>query len=295
MTASRQQGLAGSAGGALIFDLSFHETCSKDEAGSLCRQLTMSYGANRRAYNPFPLLVLGGVPAEAGGSGLERDGQQEVGAGGAQELLLAMLAKSNWWTTPGVQRTSSATPWTELQGRNAGGGGGGGSGGGGGGGVVYLTADSPNVLADDEPLETVYIIGGTGAQQNPALQQHPHHLHAAAALRGPVHRWQPAVVALRLETQRDPSPEPPDCWPRINRASAEWVVVCCLSCSSAEVLLPPTGIVDRIDKPGLSYRRAGETHPPTQRTIAKRETQARARIYSRTQHTEQTISADYIG
>lgn len=45
---------AARSGGALVFDLNYHEHTSADEAGALCRQLTMSFAANRRAARPFP-------------------------------------------------------------------------------------------------------------------------------------------------------------------------------------------------------------------------------------------------
>ena len=157
---------AARSGGGLVFDLNYHEHTSPDEAGALCRQLTMSFAANRRAARPFPLLVVGGVgvpesddPA-AIDAAASADGDHDActssvvdrGTGGSEVPLVRLLSKSNWWSSPGVYRTGSAMPWAGLPGD-----------------IVYLTADSPNTL-EDLPAEgragatgissTTYVIGG---------------------------------------------------------------------------------------------------------------------------------------
>lgn len=133
--------------GALVFDLNYHEHTTEDEAGALCRQLTMSFAANRRAAKPFPLLLLGGVgvPDCSGTDGTP-------GSKKGQDLppLIRLLETSNWWASPGVQRSGSATPWQGFNSAD----------------VVYLTADSPNALEDLAPEQapessrTVYVVGG---------------------------------------------------------------------------------------------------------------------------------------
>jgi hypothetical protein len=150
-----------STGGVLVFDLNFHEHTTDDEAGALCRQLTMSFAANRRAAKPFPLLVLGGVGVpEAGSDGPTADAAAAADAAGTtgsgwgasadgERPLLRMLSHSNWWSSPGVRRSGSPTPWEGLTGD-----------------VVYLTADSPHTLEDlpDSAAacsaQTTYVVGG---------------------------------------------------------------------------------------------------------------------------------------
>ena len=134
---------AARSGGALVFDLNYHEHTTADEAGALCRQLTMSFAVNRRAPRPFPLLVVGGV-------GVPESGDLAGGSAGAVLPLIRLLSASNWWTSPGVYRTGSAAPWVGLPGE-----------------VVYLTADSPNALEDlpeggDAAAgpSTIYVVGG---------------------------------------------------------------------------------------------------------------------------------------
>lgn len=145
------------SGGALVFDLNYHEHTTDDEAGALCRQLTMSFATNRRAANPFPLLVVGGVgvPESEDAAAVDSDGDSrgssmEVGSASAAVPLIRMLSKSNWWSSPGVHRTGSATPWVGLPGD-----------------VVYLTADSPHALEDlpstgtaAATRSTTYVVGG---------------------------------------------------------------------------------------------------------------------------------------
>ena len=141
------------SGGALVFDLNYPEHTTPDEAGALCRQLTMSFAANRRAARPFPLLVVGGVgvPESDNAADVAASDSSEAGVSAGDVLpLIRMLSASNWWTCPGVYRTGSAVPWVGLPGE-----------------VVYLTADSPNVL-EDLPAggdaapgpSTVYVVGG---------------------------------------------------------------------------------------------------------------------------------------
>ena len=78
---------AARSGGGLVFDLNYHEHTSADEAGALCRQLTMSFAANRRAARPFPLLVVGGVgvpesddPATINAASADDDHEEDPGA-----------------------------------------------------------------------------------------------------------------------------------------------------------------------------------------------------------------------
>ncbi len=151
---------AARSGGALVFDLNYHEHTTVEEAGALCRQLTMSFAANRRAARPFPLLVVGGVgvpdgdePAGCPVAGKDGDRCNSVAAGsvGTGLPLMQMLSKSNWWYSAGVHRTGSASPWVGLPGD-----------------VVYLTADSPNALEDlpddgsaaARSSTTTYVVGG---------------------------------------------------------------------------------------------------------------------------------------
>ena len=150
---------AARSGGALVFDLNYHEHTTVEEAGALCRQLTMSFAANRRAARPFPLLVVGGVGVPVGdeasrcpvaGTHGDSCSTMAVGSVGAGLPLIQMLSKSNWWNSAGVHRTGSASPWVGLPGD-----------------VVYLTADSPNSLEDlpDDGGEaarssTTYVVGG---------------------------------------------------------------------------------------------------------------------------------------
>ena len=160
---------------ALVFDLNFHEQCcSIDDAGSLCRQLTMSYAANKKAARPFPLLLLGGVgvPLEATQQlppepEPEPEPEVEPEAGGGKKPkkklgLVDMLQNGghNWWSQPGVRRSSSAAPWEDVPPPSAD------SAGPGPRSVVYLSADSPNILSEHEGAadpgsdSVVYVVGG---------------------------------------------------------------------------------------------------------------------------------------
>lgn len=121
---------------ALLFDLSYNSRMNSAEANALCRQLTMSYAANRKAAAPFKLIVAGdGVGAstgiqndEGGGGGGERtgsgertgvaaDGQRDpsatAAAAGAAEgrlpELVQMLNRQGWLRWQNITRVNTIT------------------------------------------------------------------------------------------------------------------------------------------------------------------------------------------
>lgn len=124
-----EEDCVGYHGASLVFDLNYNDQMTNAEASSLCRQLTWSYAANRRALRPFNLIM--------GGVGL--DSTVSVGT----PALYRVLQRSNWDKWTGVRRISSQTPWSFCHVSRA----------------IYLTADSQNELETMED-DCAYVIGG---------------------------------------------------------------------------------------------------------------------------------------
>lgn len=118
----------------VAFDLAFHHHMNDVESRSLARQLTMCYAANQKSRRPFNLLLSSfTIPADEQGCGVAVEVQEAP--------MLDILSKQHWerWH---VHRTSQEV-WDWFP-RDK---------------LVYLTADSPNVLDRVEPGH-MYCIGG---------------------------------------------------------------------------------------------------------------------------------------
>ena len=111
----------------ILFDINYSSQMNSIEAKSLSRQLTMSYASNRRSPHPFSMVFSG------------TDLKDET------SMLTKTLNKQNWESWKDVSIMNSEKPWDEDRFRDT--------------TVVYLTADSPNVLTEIND-NTTYIIGG---------------------------------------------------------------------------------------------------------------------------------------
>ena len=128
----------GGSGTCLVFDMAFDNDMTPAEHGGLARQLTMCVAANRRARQPFHLVV----SAHTASSG--------SGKASSSDTLLdppGRPGSSPWqslpWKSWGVQEAEGATPWSVFDASR----------------VVYLTADSPHTLAAVLPGD-VFVLGG---------------------------------------------------------------------------------------------------------------------------------------
>jgi tRNA (guanine9-N1)-methyltransferase len=110
----------------LLFDINYADQMNDLETRSLVRQLQFCYASNRRAPSPFNVTFCGANLSE-------------------DNALTKCLTKIGWAAWKNVEVVNSSSPWTEPRVTST--------------NIVYLTAESPNLLTEICP-DTTYIIGG---------------------------------------------------------------------------------------------------------------------------------------